>query len=341
MHQKLMKHTLLLLALVLLSSSCASIINGKRSNVNIKTSRGTNLVIEGDTLLRDSNQTVYLTVENDRSPLQVTAFDSIRSKPYFIQSKTSATYWLNVFSMPFFFTGFLADEVIGMKRRYPRNVYIDVDGINNSYQPYFPMDTALLARKNKITFAPLSIVHEYHPAFEFGYERLHKNSFATQVTLGVFRSWDNNYARNSKGVKVSVEEKYFFRSQTRTRFYSSFVVEHHNKTHEADLNFVTVDSQGNPQWRDGQFRQRTTVEKRFYGFTPRFGFQSYLSERLIVEGFFGIGLRHRQVRHRNVLPSARYDSRFGEWFDIEEDSNRPGKEMGANFDLNFRIGWVF
>ncbi len=341
MHQTLMKQSILFLALVLLSSSCASIINGKRSNVNIKTSRATNLVVEGDTVLRDTNDIVYLNVENDRAPLRVTAFDSLGNHPYFVNSKTSPTYWLNTFSMPFFFSSFLVDEIVGLKRRYPRNIYIDVDGRNNSYLPYFPMDSTLLERRNKLTFAPVSIVHEYHPAFEFGYERLHKNDFATQVTLGVFRSWDNNFARNSKGIKVSIEEKYFFRSQTRTRFYASFILEHLNKTHEADLDFVTVDSQGNRQWEDGQFTQRTTVEKRFYNFTPRIGFQSYISERLIVEGFFGIGLRHRDVRHRNVVPSARFGSGFDDWFDIESDSNRPGREMGGNFDLNFRIGWVF
>lgn len=336
-----MKQGLLFLAIAFLSSSCAAIISGKHSNVNVRTDKTTNLVVEGDTILRDSNETVYLKVENDRAPLKVTAFDSTDSKPYYIRSKTSPAYWLNGFSAPFFFSGFLLDEIIGLKKKYPRNVYIYTEGGSYGYLPYFPMDSTLLERKNKITFAPISIVHEYHPAFEFGYERLHKNNFATQVTLGVFRSWDNNFARNSKGIKASIEEKYFFRNQTRTRFYASFVFEHHRKTHEADLDFVTVDNQGIPQWENGQFRQRTEVEKRLYGFTPRIGFQTYVTDRLMVEGFFGMGLRHRNVRHLNVDPSARYDTGFWEWLDIDYESNRPGRNVTSNWDLNFRIGWVF
>lgn len=335
-----MKQGLLFLALVLLCSSCASIINGNRSNVNIKTSRATNLVIEGDTVLRDSNETVFLRVENDRGPLRVTTFDSLGTKPLFISSKTSGTYWLNGLTAPIFFAGFLVDEITGMKRRYPKNVYIDVDGINNSYLPYYPMDTTILELKNKITFAPVSIVHEYHPAFEFGYERLHKKSFATQVSLGIFRSWSNNYARNSKGFKASIEEKYFFRNQTRTRLYVGFAIEHHNKQHDADLRFVTVDNQGNTLWENGTFRQRITVKKHFFGFTPRVGFQTYLSRRLVAEGFGGIGLRHRSVRHLNSSPNTRFTTDW-EWFDIETDSNRPGRSVSFNWDLNFRIGWVF
>lgn len=336
-----MKQSFLFLALVLLSSSCASIINGNRSNVNIRTSRATNLVIEGDTLYRDTNETVYLRVENDRSPLRVTTFDSLGSKPLYIGSKTSGTYWLNGFTAPVFFAGFLVDEITGMKRRYPRNVYIDVDGINNSYLPYFPMDSSLLQHKNKITFAPVSIIHQYHPAYEFGYERLHKNNFATQVSLGVFRSWDNNYARNSKGVKVSIEEKYFFRSQSNTRFYVGFTFEHHNKTHDADLRFVSLNNQGDPIWETGRFTQRTTVEKRFFAYTPRIGLQTYIAPRLIAEGFFGIGLRHRNVKHRNISPNVRHTGDDWLWFDIETDSNWPGRQVSSNWDLNFRIGWVF
>jgi hypothetical protein len=336
-----MKSTLLLLALILLSSSCATVINGRRTNVNVRTSRTTNLVIEGDTVLRDSNQTVLLRVENDRDPLRITTFDSLGTKPLFIRSKTSPTYWLNAVTIPVFATGFLFDELTGQKWKYPRNIYIDVDGDNNSYLPYFPMDSSLLARKNKLTFAPLSIIHEYHPAFEFGYERIHGEHWGTQISLGVFRSWPTEYARNSKGVKISLEEKYFFRNENNTRYYVGFALEHHHKSHESDMSFINLDAQGFPIWEAGTFTQRVTVQKRFFGFTPRIGFQTYLRPRLVAEGFFGVGLRYRRVRHPDVSPNVQLNSEFGEWWDIQYDSNSPGNNTTLNWDLNFRLAWTF
>lgn len=335
------KRGLFLLVIILSLNSCATVFNGRFSNVNVQTSRATNLVIEGDTVLRDTNETVFLRVANDKTNLEISTFDSTGTKDVFVYWKTAPSYWANIITGPFYFTGFLVDEITGKKKRYPRNVYIDVDGVGNSYLPYFPMDTTLLQKKNKITFAPFSIVQQFHPAFEFGYERLHKGNFATQVSLGIFRSWNNGFARNSKGFKVSVEEKYFFKSQSKLRLYGSLVFEHHNKRHDADIDFVNVDNQGEIIW-DSRFTQRITVDKQFFALTPRVGFQAYLTPQLVLEGFFGLGLRHRQVAHLNVNPSAIEDFDSEGWFwDVDFGSNRAETRFGSNWDLNLRFAWVF
>lgn len=336
-----MKQGLILVVLILFCSSCASVFNGKRSNVKIHSEQMVDLVVDGDTILRSDNNPVYLDVENRKRPMFITVLDSAGQGSLAVTPHKPATYWLNVIPV-IYFAGFLVDEITGLKWRYPRNIYIQSQGNLYSYLPYLPMDSTLLERKNKITFAPFSLVLEYHPAVEFGYERLHGSRSATQLSLGFLRSWNNEYARNSRGIKASLEHKLFFRNQNKLRLYTALALEYLHKDHDADLSMEVIDSDGNAVFPFNRFVRRTTVQKRFIALTPRIGFQSYLTPRLVAEGFFGAGLRARDVTHENSVPFARHVGNF-EWllFNDEYVSNREIRNITINFDLNFRLAWTF
>lgn len=330
-----------LIVFVIFCSSCASVFNGKHSNIQIHTVKLVDLVVEGDTILRTDNNPVYLNVENRKQHMFIVVLDSARQGSLAVSPVKPSTYWLNAIQV-IYFTGFLIDEITGLKWRYPRKVYIQSDGNEYSYLPYLPVDSTLLERKNKITFAPFSLIHEYHPAVEFGYERLHGSHSATQVSLGFLRSWNNEYARNSRGIKASVEHKLFFRNQDRLRLYTALALEYHHKNHDAKLSMEVVDSDGNAVLPFDTFLRLTTLQKRFVSLTPRVGFQSYLTQWLVAEGFFGVGLRARNVTHKNASPFTKHVDN-SEWFFIDGEyaSNRETCNFSFNFDLNVRLAWTF
>jgi len=336
-----MKKGFLLLILIFCCTSCATILTGKRSRIQIHTNKNVQLIVEGDTIDRAENKPVYMEVRNNKHPLPIVVKDGSNQQFLAVGSHKPFTYWLNAIPI-IYFTGFLVDEISGRKWRYPRKIYIESNESGISFLPYMPMDSSLLVRKNKINFTPLSLVNGYHPAWEFGYERLHGTSRATQVSVSLFRSWNNDFARNSKGFKLGLEEKFFFRSQDRMRVYGSLSLEYWHKEHDALLNLLVVDAQGDPAipWRT--FSRLTTIRKQFIGIVPRIGIQQYITPRLVLEGYFGVGFRARKVQHLNRSPFTQHEDDF-DWFftDVEYLSNRETKNITPNFDLNFRIAWVF
>lgn len=336
-----MKNTCLFLILVVFSSSCASVLTGRYSRVEINTTRNVPLVIDGDTISRKDNQPIPAYVKNERGSLPIVVLDSTRTRLIAVRSKKPVSYWANVFT-PYVFSGFLVDEITGLKWHYPKKILIDVDGVGNSYLPYVPMADSVLARKNMITFAPIQLINAYHPAVEFGYERLQGRDWATHMSLGIWRSWDNNYSRNSSGFKATLEQKRFLRNASSTRFYLSMALEYIHKDHDANLWLTPIDALGNVVLPQINFLQSTRVEKRFISLTPRIGVQTYLTSRLVGEAFVGVGLRSRKVRHANVSPFARYEEDFDTlFFDTEYLSNRPINDFTLNLDFNFRVGYVF
>lgn len=337
-----MKRGFFILVLALACSSCASILTGKRSQVKIHTDKSVPIVVDRDTINWVGGGPITWRVENKKMPLPIIVLDSTQRQPFLaIKAHKPFTYWLN--AVPFFyFGGFLVDEVTGLKWRYPRNIYITSDSTGLSYLPYVPMEPEMLERKNKVTFAPLSVINAYHPAWELGYERLQGDRGAIQFTFGIFRSWENNYARNSRGFKTSVEKKFYLRNQRTTRFYLSGVLEYIHKNHDANLQFEVVDAQGNLVQPVQVFNQLMTIEKRFVSLKPRFGVETYITPRFVVEGFFGLGIRSRVVRHQNNNPFIRFREDLDLFFvDTEYLSNRPTINFGLDFDLNFRLAWVF
>ncbi len=297
-------------------------------------------MVEGDTIQHLGDEPLTRKIENSRQPLPLIVKDSTRQEFLAVAPHKSGTYWLNFLSP--YFAGFLVDEISGLKWQYPRKIFIQANENDISFTPYIPMDSSLLVRKNKITFNPTALINGYHPAWEFGYERMHGTKRATQFSLSLLRSWDNDYARNSKGFIASVEHKVFLRSEEKTRWFVSLMLEHHRKDHDAFLRFVITDSQGQTVFPRQEFVRLTTIEKRFISLTPRVGFEQYLSPQLVAEGFLGVGLRYRRVRHQDSNPLTRNIFDDDWWIFSEEfSSNREASNFRPTFDLGIRLAWVF
>ncbi|WP_172796088.1 hypothetical protein [Roseivirga echinicomitans] len=330
-----MRHTFLLLGLVWLVSSCATVINGSYSQVRIKSDEAVSYIYKGDTVVNKLDEPVTFVAKNSREPVIVSIFNEEKSKRVYILPKKAPVYWLNTFSP--YLSGYVVDEITGKKWKYPKKVHINMDLPGNSYTPYFPMDSTLLLRRNKIGFNPFSFGLAYHPGVEISYERLHNDKFGTQLSYTHFLARDNEYARNAKGFRLNIEEKYFFRSYEQTRLYISLAAEFLHKTHDADLDFYTQTASDERFY----FSERKKIEKTFYSITPHIGIQHYLSKKLVVETYFGMGLRYRKTTHSQVPNNYHYYISDWEWLDIEYYSNKQEARISGNMDLSFKLSWAF
>ena len=205
------------------------------------------------------------------------------------------------------------------------------------------MDTTrILGQPNRISVTPMAATGIQHPGIEAAYQRSLGLKHSIQFTYKHFISANSDLARNSKGFSMGFETKYYYRNNRNSRFYLSIDLEHINKTHDAVLRYAEEGFNDEFYNEDAVFIYNlTNIHKKFYSLTPRFGIELFLTEKLVIDGYVGAGIRHRNVIHRNA--PAGFEAFYGdwEWFDINYESNRATHSLGANLDLNFRIGWVF
>ncbi len=339
MNTKNQKLLLLSTVIILGCSSCATIFNRSNQVVSIRSNEQTNYVFEGDTIYNQSTNDLNILVRREKRPLDLMAFNETGTKALQIKAKWTPLLGLNLFTP--YLSGLLVDEISGKKFTFPKKIFVDMSDPETPYLPYFPMSPSRLKHKNQISISPFPLISDYHPGIDFGYQRLHGGKFATKFNIRYFLPRNNNYARNARGFTFEILPKYYLRNQNVTRIYAALSIEYLRKDHEAAFEFFIPDNFDDDDLTNDTFSQILPLEKRFISFTPRIGIERYLSDRWVLDAFFGIGLRYRETRIIGANPD--FDLRVDDdgWFDFSYNSNRPDKRLDANFDLNFSIGWVF
>ncbi len=126
-----MKKNFLLLILVLISYSCATLYNSPYKNVTIVTSDESKIIYDGDTISTSENK-AEISVERGPKPFTIIVENDSMSKQVDVKSQNSQIYWANI---PFIY-GFIFDYKNNKRYSYPRNVYIDTRNSNNTYSKY-------------------------------------------------------------------------------------------------------------------------------------------------------------------------------------------------------------
>ena len=339
-------------ALLLLISSCASIFDKPYRKVQIKTKEKEqlNYVVEGDTISPLPGEPAIFTVKRQSLPLAVTVFKNSFSKTVGIKAnKTSLIYFGNYPLILFGvgIVGIIVDELNDKKYVYPRKILLDLSKLNPTYVPYFPMKPELVKKKNRLAVRPLALLGFIHPGIDISYQRLHGTKYATQLNVRYFISmkdnWvtgqNNNYTRNARGFRLNLEEKFFFRNEDDRRLYASINFEYFRKDHKAFMPFFNQANSPN-QSKPVKLDRLTSIKKRFFALTSRVGFEKYLTQRLVLDVFLGIGIRYRKTELLGVQPGlVLVTDPLAKGYDYS--SNRPSKYLAPNFDLGFRIGWTF
>lgn len=314
-------------------------MNSQYGRINVKSTEDLSYVIHGDTVQQNGETPSSFYVKKSRNPLDLTVLNDSSFETLQIQAKTSSFYWANLSS--FYFVGFAVDEISRRKFTYPRNIYITSDENGLKYIPYHPMKHEMIERKNRLSITPFALIGYYHPRIDLNYERLNGDKSATQVTFSHFLTRDDEYSKSASGFKLGIERKHFFRNEENKRWYASLSLEYFRKNHEHQYRFWIPENLNDDDFTNDTFVQLLPVRKRFISLTPRIGFEQYLTKRLVLDTYVGIGLRYRQTRVVGLNPDLEIEDNDTGWWDVEQSSNRHSNRMAANFDFNFRIGWVF
>ncbi len=155
--------TWLFLGLLLLSSSCASLLNDSTQTVHIFTNASTEIIHAGDTLCSNKRQT-KIRVQRSAAPLQLTILSDSLSRPLTLAPKKSWAYWYNFITNAG--VGVFVDRHSDKQFGYPRHIFVDVTKEEAAFSLYNTFD-----KRNNL-FLHFSLPHlnhyHYHPPGESG-----------------------------------------------------------------------------------------------------------------------------------------------------------------------------
>lgn len=189
-----------LLALLVLTSSCASILSTKMESVSVVTNKPATIIVQRDTV-RNTTQAHFKVWRSERD-LIVSVENGNTHKDLFVNAGKVPIYWLNASPYPFFCLGLLIDLNTPKKYSYPRNIYVDMNAEGNQYTRYNPW-----SRKGDynihVSFPALSLFY-YKPALgvrpernlgvggmTIGLDHYHKDFQFVNYSIGI----SNNYVQ--------------------------------------------------------------------------------------------------------------------------------------------------
>ena len=196
---------------------------------------------------------------------------------------------------------------------------------------------------NALKITPLKVIGLVNASFELCYERKTSEKFATQLTAAyVLPSLTmNNYRdfSDAKGFRVAIEEKIFI-----TFFdevfpsYVSFELNYLNQEYRSTWDYIDGNSIQN--YYETTYIDTIRVHKQTYSLNLKLGYQKVFAKRFVVDVYFGIGLKYRDVYHseranpndKEVKPRH---------INLYYESNREGKSLTISMPINIRFGFVF
>lgn len=131
----IMRNTLLI-CIVILLSSCASVLNSRYKCVNVVPVNPVKVVYKGDTL-NATNNSFFIPAERKKDPLEFEWVSNDTSKIIQVKSSNSLAYWLNLYPSTAWL-GFLIDRKNPKRYTYPGWIYVNSSDSINDYTTYNP-----------------------------------------------------------------------------------------------------------------------------------------------------------------------------------------------------------
>lgn len=337
-----MRKTLLLAFLVLLLSSCATLLNTPIEPLTIAVSEPARIVLDGDTLPRLSTSH-YRMVERSWDSLKISVVNNHCSKTIKIKPRNSAAYWMNLYPSSLWL-GFLIDQHNPKRYSYPPLVYIDMNKQGNDYLTYFPLDPAYSKYNNVLKINPVKAVSPIYSGVEVSLEKRTGSSFSTQLTGAyLFRNpvWrpKDDIDHRIKGFQAGVEERYYLKRSAPLGPYLALDFSYLKTQFKEDWLFVDGESFVDSTLYYETYVDTFGIKKQTYSLNFKYGYQ-YVIKRFTLDMSIGMGIRYKDVVHidrKNPedLPESHNEP------DFYQISNESGKRWTASFPFNIRIGWTF
>lgn len=128
-----MKQTLCVLTVLILLTSCATIINQPYKNLTIYTTEPSVIILKQDTI-KTTNNKANVRVARKKEMLHIVVATDSLTKTVPIEPKNSFLYWGNIFSN--FGIGMLVDKNNPKRYAYPQRIYINSSDTISRYFKY-------------------------------------------------------------------------------------------------------------------------------------------------------------------------------------------------------------
>lgn len=132
-----MRKSALLVVVILVLSSCATILNQSTKTIYITTTTPANVIVNKDTFKTFQDKTP-IWVKRQSKDLKIKVFNDSVTKEVSIKPINSFAFWLNAYPTPLFWTGFLIDKKNPKRYTYPTRMYFDMTDTTNTYLSYDP-----------------------------------------------------------------------------------------------------------------------------------------------------------------------------------------------------------
>lgn len=199
-----------------------------------------------------------------------------------------------------------------------------------SFQQIYGQDS-LADNKFCLKIAPLSLLDIYSgTSVRVGVEYKLKKNFALYNEVGTYIP-NANGMQNNYGGLVKIEFKTYLNRgwQTSGSYFSAELFYKYQS-------YYTYDSIYSPP----KYSKDYYVAKDVGCFTLKYGFLKVLQHNLVIDGFFGLGVRQRFVtntltsdENKNILPDNPYNT--------NRAKNQAGIYTWLNMDAGIKIGYSF
>lgn len=328
--------SLFLMLLVLLCSSCATIINSKMTRSKVLVNEPARVVVEGDTSAPATEH--LLPLKRSSKPVEIHVLGDSVTRSIAVKPIPSPALLLNLAFWPLI----LVDGVTERGDSYPRRIYVDLNSDKPGYLTYKVPEAH---QNNILKITPLRVVGLVNPSIEIIYERRTGNQFATQLMISPLLPGNIFDARKQfnteiKGFRTAIEERWYFKKSAPARKYFALEIDYLKNRYRAWNWFF--DGPPDPDLDPDfglQYLDTFNVKKFTAGFALKFGIQK-LVNRFVIDYYVGLGAKYREATHYNrrnpddIMVGPRHPN-------VWHETNRDGKFWTILFPMNIRVGWLF
>ena len=203
----------------------------------------------------------------------------------------------------------------------------------------FPADF----KRHTLKISPLKPLGGVLPAIELGYEKFLTKNTSAQITLGYLME-NIYYKHNQKGFSIALEAKKYIGLDN--RFYVSLETGFYHRHSDEGGSFESktlLDSNNSPLVYGESF---SAIYNQL-NLIPKFGIRAPLGKKIILDAYFGIGIKWINITHKNrTYLNDQMIFPFYENVLIPNEVGYPttivnGNVFTVKIPFNIRIGYTF
>jgi hypothetical protein len=346
---------------VFLLSSCATILNGKRTTVKLSADRESRVLYNNDTIRINKTRTSIYPLRSKKT-IKLTVLQDSLQGDFYLNRKISNLFWANIFNPINLYAGVigLGTDLTNKKRfTYKRNLHFTKDTVNNKIVLSNKKVISIPKKQLFIYNDPLRLIDVLSiPMATLGVEYFVKNNISLSTEYGL--SGNQPSFRN-----LTSEDEILIREKGRMYRLESKLYNTFNLTKNVHLNeyvsfeFRNIKSQFNDviEYVDkGSFdnlsdneiydveatRDVFATKKNVSIVNVKYGILVPVGKRFYFDFYSGLGIRMKRLKDIN----KEFDPNIHEIFEEDDlfsfnpfDFNQEGNSL--NISLGFKIGYQF